>query len=168
MSTQAWPILIDRLGRATGHTPCGISNTVACRCPAHGDTNPSLSAKLCQDGRILLYCFSGCAVEDIVARLGLEMRDLMPDDLGTRRKATPRPATVDTPPVLPGDLSVGTGEDRRQLAQLRNLNVEAVQIAVDRGLIRFGTYKGARCWFILDGTMVNVQARQLDGNKFGD
>lgn len=168
MSTQAWPILIDRLGKATGHAPRGTPDSVSSRCPAHHDKNPSMSARLCPDGRILLYCFSGCAVKDIVASLGLEMLDLMPDDLGTRRKATPRPAKVDTPLVLPSDLSVGTGEDRRQLAQLRNLNVEAVQIAVDRGLIRFGTYKGARCWFILDGTMVNVQARQLDGNKFGD
>lgn len=168
MSTIAWPTIIERLGKATGHTPRGTSDSVSSRCPAHQDKNPSLSARLCPDGRILLYCFSGCPVEDVVARLGLEMRNLMPDDLGTRRKATPRAVKVDLPPVLPGDLSVGTEEDRRQLAQLRNLNIESVQIAVERGLLRFGTYKGARCWFIMDGTMVNVQARQLDGNMFGD
>ena len=103
-----------------------------------------------------------------MACLGLEMLDLMPDDLGTRRKATTRPAKVDTHPVLPGDLSSGTDAEHQQLALLRNVHFSSVQNAVDRGLIRFGTHKGIACWFVMDGTERNVQARRLDGNPFGN
>ncbi|MDY6950239.1 MAG: hypothetical protein SWE60_01895 [Thermodesulfobacteriota bacterium] len=45
-------------------------------CPAHQDTRPSLSIKEGDDGRVLLRCFAGCAVEDIVAALDLKMSDL--------------------------------------------------------------------------------------------
>jgi hypothetical protein len=45
-------------------------------CPAHEDREPSLSVTEGDDGRALLKCFAGCATEDIVAELGLEMKDL--------------------------------------------------------------------------------------------
>lgn len=45
-------------------------------CPAHADKNPSLSIKETQDGDVLLHCFAGCGVDDVVAALGLEMSDL--------------------------------------------------------------------------------------------
>jgi hypothetical protein len=45
-------------------------------CPAHEDREPSLSVTEVGDGRALLKCFAGCATEDIVAELGLEMKDL--------------------------------------------------------------------------------------------
>ena len=167
MSAAAWSLLVDRLGTATGHKPRGTADTISCRCPAHPDKNPSLSAHLCRDGNILLRCFAGCAVEGIVAALGMEMRDLMPDDAGTSRKAIPRPARTDKTPTPPSDLSAGTDSDHLALARLRNINIEAVRIAVERGLLRFGTHQGLRCWFILDGTLRNVQARRMDGQPFG-
>ncbi len=48
------------------------------RCPAHPDRSPSLSIKEGSDGRALLYCFAGCSTPDVVAALGLAMRDLFP------------------------------------------------------------------------------------------
>jgi CHC2 zinc finger len=45
-------------------------------CPAHHDHEPSLSVSEGGDGRALLKCFAGCDTEDVVAALGLEMRDL--------------------------------------------------------------------------------------------
>jgi hypothetical protein len=45
-------------------------------CPAHDDNEPSLSISQGEDGRALLKCFAGCETEDVVAALGLEMRDL--------------------------------------------------------------------------------------------
>ena len=45
-------------------------------CPAHEDKNPSLSIKETKDGDVLLHCFAGCGVDDVVAALGLEMSDL--------------------------------------------------------------------------------------------
>lgn len=168
MSTASWNTLLDRLGETTGRRPRGTADTVACRCPAHPDKNPSLSARLCPDGRILLRCFAGCSVESIAASVGMEMKDLMPDDTGTGSKAPVRRVRSDKLPILPDDLCEGTEADRQKLSRLRNLNIESVHIAVERGLIRFGTYKGARCWFITDGTLRNVQARRLDGERFGD
>jgi hypothetical protein len=50
-------------------------------CPAesHGDRNPSLLVREGDDGRVLLHCQSRqCAVEDIVAGMGLTMADLFP------------------------------------------------------------------------------------------
>lgn len=45
------------------------------RCPAHGDKNASLSIAKGRDG-IVLKCFAGCAVKEIAASLGLQVRDL--------------------------------------------------------------------------------------------
>lgn len=49
------------------------------RCPAHGDSNPSLSITLKPDGKVLMHCFTGCTVEEICAAVGLKMSDLMPE-----------------------------------------------------------------------------------------
>jgi len=44
-------------------------------CPGHRDTKPSLSVKVA-DGKILLLCFAGCELNDILKPLGLEPKDL--------------------------------------------------------------------------------------------
>src|SRR6266496_3249531 len=46
------------------------------RCPAHQDRRPSLSVRQADGGRLLVHCFAGCAVADIVAALGLAVGDL--------------------------------------------------------------------------------------------
>lgn len=50
-----------------------------CRCSAHNDRGPSLSIRLLPDGRILIWCFAGCGAADILAAIGLSLRDLYPD-----------------------------------------------------------------------------------------
>lgn len=47
-------------------------------CPAHDDKSPSLALKECDDGRLLVHCFGGCAVEQVLGALGLTMLDLFP------------------------------------------------------------------------------------------
>ena len=54
------------------------------RCPAHEDRSPSLSVREGGDGRVLVYCHAGCCTEDVVAAIGLSMRDLFADS-GRRR-----------------------------------------------------------------------------------
>jgi len=49
------------------------------RCPAHDDTNPSLSIKVLDDGRVLLHCFAGCAIVDVLSAIQLEFADLYPN-----------------------------------------------------------------------------------------
>jgi hypothetical protein len=59
--------------RETGH-----GEWVAC-CPAHEDRSPSLAIKDNGDGRILIHCFAGCPVEEVVGSIGLSLSDLMPE-----------------------------------------------------------------------------------------
>jgi hypothetical protein len=51
-----------------------------CRCPtalhAHGDRNRSLSVWESDDGWIRLHCFTGCDRDEILAAMGLKVRDL--------------------------------------------------------------------------------------------
>ena len=46
------------------------------RCPAHEDRSPSLSIGEGGDGKILLHCFRGCALEAVCDSLGLSLADL--------------------------------------------------------------------------------------------
>jgi len=52
----------------------------AARCPAHNDRNPSLCVSEGDDGQVLLHCNAGCEPEDVVAAIGMQMRDLFPDN----------------------------------------------------------------------------------------
>jgi hypothetical protein len=52
-------------------------------CPAHGSKSRSLSVREV-DGRVLIHCFAGCEVEDILAALGLQFSDLYEQPLGHR------------------------------------------------------------------------------------
>jgi hypothetical protein len=47
----------------------GVNGNVLTRCPAHADSNPSLSIKVSPSGRLLLKCFAGCSFNSIMAAL---------------------------------------------------------------------------------------------------
>jgi len=47
-------------------------------CPSHDDSNPSLSITEGDDGKVLLHCHAGCAFEDVVTALDLEVQDFFP------------------------------------------------------------------------------------------
>lgn len=61
------------------------------RCPAHEDKRNSLSIKEGDDGRVLVKCFAGCTVEDIVAAKGWKLADLFPQN-GTQASGRGKPA----------------------------------------------------------------------------
>jgi hypothetical protein len=48
------------------------------RCPAHNDQGPSLAIRELDDGRILLHCFAGCSIEEVLSAIGLTFDDLFP------------------------------------------------------------------------------------------
>lgn len=50
------------------------------RCPAHVDRANSLSVATGTDGRLLVHCFAGCTIAEIVGAMGLHLSDLFPDD----------------------------------------------------------------------------------------
>ena len=73
---------ISRLQKAR---KTGKNSWLAC-CPAHQDKNPSMSVSEGTDGRILVHCFSHeCSIEDITSAVGMEVKDLMPENLGYHR-----------------------------------------------------------------------------------
>ena len=47
-------------------------------CPAHADKNPTLSIRETPEGAVLLHCFAGCEVRDVVAAMGLKLHELFP------------------------------------------------------------------------------------------
>ncbi len=79
--------VLDRLDRVR-RTGKGWS----ARCPAHEDRDPSLSIAEGADGQVLLYCHAGCALEDVVRALRLELSDLFEHDGAPHRP--PRKRTL--------------------------------------------------------------------------
>ena len=68
MEVKSLLALLEKV-RATG------PNSWMARCPSHDDHEPSLSIR--QEGdRILLHCFAGCTVDEIVRALGIGLSDL--------------------------------------------------------------------------------------------
>lgn len=66
--------------------PRGRNNWQA-RCPAHADKGPSLSVRELDDGRVLVHCFAGCSIHEILHAVGMEMSDLFPPrDVGNAHR----------------------------------------------------------------------------------
>ena len=52
------------------------------RCPAHGGKNTgTLSVSETDEGKILIKCWAGCSVHEVLSSLDLEMSDLFPERL---------------------------------------------------------------------------------------
>lgn len=49
------------------------------RCPAHDDRSPSLHVTEADDGRILLRCFAGCTLDQIIGAIGVRTAELFPE-----------------------------------------------------------------------------------------
>ena len=67
-------ILLSLLSKVKQTKP---GSWLAC-CPAHDDKSPSLGIRETADGRVLVHCFAGCAVHEIVSAVGLDASDLFP------------------------------------------------------------------------------------------
>ncbi len=81
----------DLLSRLEKVRKTGPETWTAC-CPAHGDTRPSLSIRECDDGRVLMHCFSGqCAVASICGAVGLDVSVLFPPNPQDHAKPLRRP-----------------------------------------------------------------------------
>ena len=69
--------VLSRLHSVSQTTP---GEYTAC-CPAHDDRTPSLSVTEDSGGTVLLHCHAGCSAADVVEAIGLQWRDLFPDDV---------------------------------------------------------------------------------------
>ena len=66
--------ILSRLSHVRGR---GESWTA--RCPAHDDKSPSLAIRFKPDGRVLMHCFGGCSVDEVLGAIGLDINDLFDD-----------------------------------------------------------------------------------------
>ncbi|MCL5425909.1 MAG: hypothetical protein M1154_09820 [Gammaproteobacteria bacterium] len=66
--------LLTRLDKVKENGP---GRWLAC-CPAHQDRSPSLAVRETPDGTILVKCFAECPTADVLAAVGLELKDLFP------------------------------------------------------------------------------------------
>lgn len=55
----------------------GQGRWLAC-CPAHSDKTASLSVRETETGSVLLHCFAGCSVHEVLSAIGLKDSDLFP------------------------------------------------------------------------------------------
>jgi len=73
-----------------------------------------------------------------------------------------------TPPTPRPTLRPGSEVELQQLAALRNLGLDGLRLATDRGLLRFGLHHGRPSWFVTDPHVANAQARRLDGQPWAN
>lgn len=69
MSAEA---LLSRLTKVRGRN----GSWTAC-CPAHDDKSPSLAVKD-ENGKVLVHCFGGCSVEEVMGAVGMDLTELFP------------------------------------------------------------------------------------------
>ncbi len=150
----------------------------SCRCPWREDRNPSFSVS--EDGR-LFNDFASGEGGDVVAFLararGITESEAAKELIqmagvrGGGMPLPPAPARIKEPapervkPDLP-PFDEGTPEERRGLARLRNLSLESIEIAIERGLLRFSDSREGRAWIVTDRDRWAAQARRLDGQRW--
>jgi hypothetical protein len=69
--------MIDVLALLKGVRKSGDGWTALC--PAHGDSQNSLSV-CCKDGKWLLHCHAGCEIEEVTEALGITVADLFNEE----------------------------------------------------------------------------------------
>jgi uncharacterized ParB-like nuclease family protein len=75
-SSLSFKDILEIIAGKTNYQPKQYGNGYICRCTAHEDKNPSLSASIGKDGKILLYCFAGCHYKDICNSIGISISNL--------------------------------------------------------------------------------------------
>jgi hypothetical protein len=66
------------LSQLAGVKKTSVNRWLAC-CPAHLDKHPSLAVRELDDERVLIHCFAGCSVEEVLHAVGLELDVLYPE-----------------------------------------------------------------------------------------
>lgn len=73
------PEMVRAFDAATSHGDAPRwkpSGGFSCKCPAHDDRSPSLSVDPGRSAPVVVHCFAGCYVPDILAAWGMTFRDL--------------------------------------------------------------------------------------------
>lgn len=60
----------------------------------------------------------------------------------------------------------GSRRDCLTVANLRGIAIEGIELASERGLLRFADWRNFPCWIVTDSRRVNAQGRRMDGLPF--
>jgi hypothetical protein len=125
--------LLDRLQevRARG------SHRWLAKCPAHDDRSPSLSICELDDGRILVHDFAGCSASDVVAAVGLELKDLFPPRYAVEHRSRPVHRAFEARDVLAclvteGQVLAVAAENWRCRMEFTCSDIERISLAAGR------------------------------------
>lgn len=61
------------------------------KCPSHKDRTASLSVRELDDGQVLVHCFAGCSVHDVLGAIGIDIAELFPEKAPHHRRPERRP-----------------------------------------------------------------------------
>ncbi len=101
-------VLLSKLARVR---KTGAGRWVAC-CPSHGKgTNTALAIRELPDGRVLMHDFGGCAIESVLAAIGLNIADLFPEKLTATEAGGDRRYRSGGHRVPAGDVLIATARD---------------------------------------------------------
>jgi hypothetical protein len=133
--------------------PIRTNTGLKCLCPAHSDSNPSLSIDSGTKG-LILNCFAGCQTKNICDKLGIALKDLFYDNrnyaINEKRNNWPKF-------IKPKDL------DLFQIGQLRNLSIEGLRLAVEREFLFICIWNCLKYWVLTDPLRSCAQIRRMDG-----
>lgn len=129
------------ISRCTKARETGRGTWIAC-CPGHDDKNPSMTVRELEDGRVLVHCFAGCSVEEILQSVGMEFDALFPDD---RPKADHSPSmrrpfpAADVLAALANELGViaiivGDVEEKREVSAADMTRLRLARQRVETGM----------------------------------
>jgi hypothetical protein len=130
------------------------------KCPAHDDRQPSLSISEGRDGRVLLHCHAGCALDEILSAAGLTKRDLFPESAHRRSAngAARRAATFDWKTCN----AAFTDRHIEDFARWRAYQCESAQWLKENHLI--GIYDGKLATPVIqNGSVIGAHYRLKDG-----
>jgi hypothetical protein len=152
------------------------------KCPAHDDRTPSLSISEGRGGCVLLKCFAGCGLDDILAAAGLTTADLFPAEPVRQRQrrhktgpvlnpgcaATPIPASLPAPsPDFDWQRCVAAVNDKNleRLAKLRGYSIEFCRWLKENNLV--GILDGHFAFPVhSNGKVIGGHVRQKDGWRY--
>lgn len=129
------------LARCTKTRETGRGTWIAC-CPGHDDNNPSMTVRELDDGRLLVHCFAGCSVEEILRSVGMDFDALFPD---VRSKADYSPSirrpfpAADVLAALSTELGVvaiiaGDMEEKREVSEADIARLRLARQRIETGM----------------------------------
>ncbi len=168
--------------------PSGSKLSTQLRCPAHNDSNPSLTFTV-ENGIALIDCKAGCSKSAILFASGLTMPDLFLYDKDTGFSPKVKQSAVkpiESPEVLKGidDSDTAERQAKRQSWAFSELTEEdycAIRarygfpvpvlklLADNRILFKWHDTTQNPCWCLTDGSLESrhsAQAVRLDGEPF--